>query len=209
MTPRRPALLVLVSAWTAAGCGSSDGGSGGPPAECEPVQSRSLAWSERSPLGFSADELLGTLGSPRETRLRQSDGTSTALSLAITRASGGSLSFQTRERQSASLEPEACADAMSLPVTLSFATNDGAFDETWTLELLAEGAGHATGHADVDLLTLEGSYTVTEVDPEAFDEIVGLLDIDLDASTWSGKLSGRGDSESGGSGQRFEIGTFR
>jgi hypothetical protein len=160
-------------------------------------------------LGFSADELLGTLGSERETRLRRSDGTNSALSLAITRASGGSLSFQKRERESASLEPESCADAMSLPVTLSFATNDGAFDETWTLELLVEGAGHATGHADVDLLTLDGSYTVTEVDPEAFDEIVGLLDIDLDASAWTGRLSGRGNSAASRSGQSFEIGTFR
>src|SRR5437868_6929963 len=89
-----PCLLVLLAA---AGCGS-DGSSDHPDtpggqtgeegAGCNAVESTNLAWSQRSALGFSADELLNALGAGHQARLTYANGMSTTLTLAIARTSG-------------------------------------------------------------------------------------------------------------------------
>jgi len=213
---QRPVLRVaLLVSLALAGCGSGGSGGGPPEAACVPVESRALAWSEQSPLGFSADGLLRALGGEHETRLVRADGTSTGLSLGLSRVSAGSVSFQTRERESALAgEPDAgtaCGDVMSVPVTLSFTTNDSAFDERWTVELSAEETTRATGRTEFDLQALAGDYSVTEVDPAAFDEVVGVIELELSATTWAGELSGqaRKATTAGGSGEDFDIGAFR
>jgi hypothetical protein len=213
--PRGPRVVVLVALTSGFGCGSGGGGGAAAEASCVAVETRSLAWSELSPLGFSADGLLRAIGSEHETRLTRADGTSTGLTLGLVRVSAGSVAFQTRERASTAGGPAdagtPCSDAMSVPVTLSFTTNDGAFDETWTVELLAEDMARATGHAEIDLLTLDGTYGVTDVDPASFDEVVGILDLELAASAWTGELSGqaRNGDTGAASARDFDIGRFR
>jgi hypothetical protein len=176
------------------------------------VESRSLAWSEQSPLGFSADGLLRALGTEHETRLARADGTSTGLDLGLSRVSAGSVSLQRRERESTAGTPDAgtpCGDVMTVPVSLSFRTNDAAFDETWTLELVADETDRATGRAEFDLRALAGDYRVTEVDPASFDEVVGVIEIELDATSWAGELSGEARNAGSASTKDFDIGTFR
>ena len=209
MISTRPALLVLL-ALTACSSGGGGGGGDAPDAVCVTVASRPLVWSERSPLGFSADELLRALGSQREARLVRADGSSTALDLRVERVIGGPLSFQTNEREAADAGAAGCRDAMSVPVTLAFASNDGAFDERWPMSLLAEGSAQALGHTDaIDLRAIDGTY-VSPVDAAESDELVGVLNIELDGMAWSGSLVG--ELRTGGlsaSSEHFDIGTFR
>lgn len=208
--PRVALLVSLVS--SGLGCGSGRSGSKPPEAACVPVETRSLAWSERSPLGFSADGLLRALGSEREARLTRADGTSTRLDLGLSRVSAGSVSFQTREPESTPRgQPDAgaaCGDMMRVPVTLSFTTTDAAFDETWTIELAAEDMARATGHAEFDLRALNGDYSVTEVDPASFDQVVGVIELEIAATAWVGELSGQARTNASAP-EDFDIGTFR
>src|SRR5690242_6278646 len=99
----------IVGSCLALGCGSDDGGSGdeGPPSPggqtgeeslgCQPVERDMLAWSERSALGFSADELLNAIGSESTDRLTWSGGGGTPLTLGVARAASGSVELQRRE----------------------------------------------------------------------------------------------------------------
>jgi hypothetical protein len=181
---------------------------------CQPVQTRTLAWSERSPLGFSADELLNSLGAERDSRLTWSDGTSTTLSLALARRVNGSVEYQEREYVSdgsgAELVAPTCPDVVSIPVTLTFSTGDGKFAEEWALPLLAESATRASGFSRVELGTLEGSFTVTQIDPAQFDDVLAHVTLTLESSAWSGTLSGQAVKEMGPSvsAQSFDIASF-
>ena len=159
--------------------------------------------------------MLRALGTSRETRLTRADGTSTGLDLGLSRVSAGSVAFQTRERESTTAgQPDAgapCGDIMSVPVALSFTTNDAAFNEVWTVELIAEGMGRATGRAEFDLQAVSGDYSVTAVDPASFDEVVGIIELELVGAAWAGELSGqaRKVGAGGGNAEAFGIGTFR
>jgi len=240
MTRRCSACLVLLAA--AVACGSDDTGPasnepdaddpsiGGQTGEedvgCLAVESRNLAWSELSPLGFSADGLLNALGAERETRLEWSDGSSTRLTLTLER-SDGMVAFEEREWTESSSGAEAavaqvggadevtqCNDVVSLPVTLSFATSDGAFAESLSFRLLAESTTRATGGATLDARELTGSFRVTEVDPAAYDRVLVIFGLTLGNEAWSGRVSGQaiddGDGSADGttSARLLEIGTF-
>lgn len=211
------------------GCGAdSDGTPGGDRAPgggqtgedtgCLPIEGGvdTLAWSERSPLGFSADEVLGSLGSSREGRLTWSDGASTTLHLELERRAGD-VEFQTREwRDDGSgreLASGACGDALVVPVTLSFSTGDGAFAESWPLELSIEMAAQARGFYFFDLGSVEGSY-VPETDTSSLDDVRAFIDVTFTGDGWSGQLRGQGTRSEGpgpdgtSSAQDFPIGTF-
>ena len=203
----RLACWVLLSA-SAIGCGSDSSSSsgdgpdapGGQTGEetvgCLPVERDMLAWSERATLGFSADELLNALGSGRDGRLTWQNGTSTPLSLTLARASG-SVELQRREwtndgsgRELASAGE--CNDVVALPVTLGFTTSDGAFSEQWLLTLLAESTTRGSAFVSIDLDSLEGSFSVTQVDPGDFDDVLASLTLAFDDDGWSGTISGQG-----------------
>jgi hypothetical protein len=219
-----PSLLIL---FAGAGCGSdgasdnSDGSNPGGRTEetsgCNPIARVNLAWSERSTLGFSADELLNTLGAEHQSRLTYPDGTSTTLTLALERTSS-QVEFQERDYTSdqSGREPAIgteCKDIIAVPVKLTFTTNDGAFADSWSLSLLAESASTATGYVQLDLDTLVGSYTVTEVDPAAFDEVLAFITLDFEAALWSGTVAGQAiESGAGSNGTssalNFDVGSF-
>jgi hypothetical protein len=232
MTLRRFTAQALLAA-AALGCGAdshsaaldgpsvSGGQTGEETTGCQPVQTRRLAWSERSPLGFSADELLNSLGAQRDARLTWEDGTSTTLSLALARGASGSVEYQEREygSDSSGAEPAAaigteCLDVVSIPITLSFSTGDGAFAEEWALPLLAESATRATGFSKIELSALEGSFTVTQIDPAQFDEVLAHVTLTLASNAWSGALAGEAVKATGSSpsdsvsARSFDIGSF-
>ncbi len=224
----RLACWVLLSA-SAIGCGSNSGSTsqdgpdapGGQTGEetvgCLPVERDMLAWSERSTLGFSADELLNALGSEREGRLAWQNGTSTPLTLTLARASG-SVEFQQRAWMNDGSGRELatsgdCNDVLALPVTLGFTTSDGAFAEQLQLTLLAQSAARADAFVSIDLDSLEGSFTVTQVDPADFDDVLASLTLAFDNDGWSGSLSGQavttGSAADGASSAtNFAIATF-
>jgi hypothetical protein len=219
-----PSLLLLVAACGSGGSSdnSDGGGLGGRTAEdgagCNAVSSVNLAWSERSTLGFSADELLNALGAEHQARLTYADGTSTTLTLGLQRGTSGQVQFQQRQYTSDQSGRELavdsdCDDVLSIPVTLSFTTNDGAFAESWALSLLADSATTATGYVPLELDALAGSYTVTEVDPAEFDDVVAFITLGFAAAAWSGSVSGQAiQSDAAPSGtssaRSFSIGSF-
>jgi hypothetical protein len=216
------------------GCGSDGGGSDSdePPAPggqtgeettgCQPVERDPLAWSERSALGFSADELLNALGSEGQGRLTWSSGSGTPLTLGVERAASGSVEFQTRDFVSdgSGAEPAAeiateCNDAVAVPVTLSFTTADGAFSERWPLTLLAESSTRVSAYAQVAVDDLEGTFSVTQVDPSRFDRVLAIVQLTFVDGAWTGTLSGQGvmdssnsDHDSSTSASHFAIATF-
>jgi hypothetical protein len=225
MTPRRRSLHWLamssgsaVLVGTLLGCGSDGGGSGAdeppPPGGqtgeetvgCQPVERDMLAWSERSALGFSADELLNSLGSESTDRLSWSNGSGTPLTLGVERAASGRVEFQARDYVSdgSGAEPAAeiateCNDVVAIPVTLSFATADGAFAERWPVTLLAESSARVSAYAQVDVDDLEGSFSVTQVDPSRFDRVLAIVQLTFADGAWTGTLSGQGIMEGSGS----------
>jgi hypothetical protein len=224
-----PSCLLFAAA---VGCGSDSVGSGqsaddtapgGQTGEeqtgCLPIEGGvdTLAWSERSPLGFSADELLGSVGSNRDTRLTWSNGSSTPLRLELERSTG-EVAFQIRDwRDDGSGRELAaggdCNDALVVPVTLSLDTGDGALAESWALELVVEMAGQASAFHLFELDTLEGSY-VPNIDTSTLKDLRGYIDVTLAATSWSGQLRGQGTRTQGAgpnasvSSQEFPIATF-
>lgn len=219
MTLRRRSLrwlnrsvLLVGAALGSTGCGAGDDGGaedegpappGGQTGEetlgCRAVESDMLAWSEQSALGFSADTLLNALGSESDARLTWSRGGSTSLTLGIERASG-SVEFQSREFVSGSgAEPAAetavvCEDVVAIPVTLSFGTSDGTFAESWPLTLLAESATRVSASVRVDPSDLRGTFSVTEVDPSQYDEVLLFVDLTFDDDAWTGSISGQANT---------------
>jgi hypothetical protein len=230
----RHGVAALLGAGMALGCGSGGGSSsdegpmppsGGQTGEesfgCQPVDRDMLAWSERSTLGFSADELLNTLGSEGDARLTWAGGGSTPLTLGLERAATGSVEFQTRDFTSdrTGAEPAreiatVCNDVVAIPITLSFTTADGAFAEEWPVTLLAESRTRVSAYASVDVDDLAGSFSVTQVDPSRFDRVLAIANLTFGDGQWTGTLSGQGISEgstnadSSSSATPFGIATF-
>lgn len=220
----------LVGSCMLLGCGSNDGGSGAdePPAPggqtgeegigCQPVERDMLAWSERSALGFSADELLNSLGSESTDRLTWSSGSGTPLTLGIERSMSGSVEFQTRDYVSdgsgAELAEAVCNDVVAIPVTLSFATADGALAERWPLTLLAESRTRVSAYTQVDVDDLEGTFSVTQVDPSRFDRVLAGVELTFADGAWTGTVSGQGieagssDPNSASGASHFAIASF-
>jgi hypothetical protein len=217
----------LVGSCMLLGCGSDDdepprpgGQTGEEGSGCQPVERDMLAWSERSALGFSADELLNSLGSESTDRLTWSSGSGTPLTLGIERATSGSVEFQTREFVSDGSGAElaeiatVCNDVVAIPVTLSFATADGAFDERWPLTLLAESSTQVSAYVQVDVDDLDGTFSVTQVDPSRFDRVLASVELRFADGAWTGTLSGQGieagssDPNSASGASHFAIATF-
>lgn len=220
---------LLIGSGSMLGCGSDGGGSsadeppppGGQTGEettgCQPVERDMLAWSERSSLGFSADELLNSVGSESTDRLTWSGGSGTPLTLGIERASSGSVEFQTRDFVSAGSGAESateCSDVVAIPATLSFATGDGAFAERWPLTLLAESSARVNAYAQIDVEDLEGTFSVTQVDPARFDRVLAIVQLTFADGAWTGTLSGQGITGASGaadsptSASSFAIASF-
>jgi hypothetical protein len=229
LRPRSTGWVLLAASL---GCGSGSNGDapigtgingGGQTGEegigCLPVETAQLAWSERSPLGFSADEMLGTLGSEHDARLTYEDGSSTTLSLRLGRGNAA-VEYQQREWTNDDSGAEIglvaveCPDVVSIPVTLTFSTGDAAFDEQWTFTLLAETKMRATAYIPLDLDDLGGSFMVTQIDTSQFEDVLAYLALTLGSESWSGTITGQATKTSGqgsdasASEQMFDIATF-
>ena len=77
---------------------------------------------------------------------------------------------------------------LSLPVTLSFQTDDGAFSEQWRFWLLATALEQATGDGySIGLDELTGSYTVPDGDRYA--DLDAQLTATFEPDHWSGALT--------------------
>lgn len=220
---RRYRFACWAFSMAAAACGSSDSNGNDPNAGgqtgeenvgCLPVETTNLAWSERSSLGFSADELLNSLGADRQTRLTWDDGSSTSLTMTLARASGAPTLQQREWTDDGSGRELAagseCNDVVTVPATLTFTTNDGAFAEAWSLTLLADGSSSASGYMQLDLNELQGDFEVTMVDPADYEAVTAFVNLSFDGARWTGTISGQASRTEGqtSSAQNFSIASF-
>ena len=217
------AFLIAVYGCEGSGDGGTTGNSvfggqtGSEPAKCEPVQTTSIGLDETTPLGFTVSEALAFTEGSHTATLSWIAGESSELTVEVTPSSDGAL-FEEREYRSDESGIEmamlGCQDAVVIEASVTFITEDGAFDEQWEFKLEAIQAEQVTGFQQLDLDKLGGSYQVTEVDPAEYDEITAFVDFSFEPERFSGEISGQA-SRVGGEGDdsvasatNFEIATW-
>jgi hypothetical protein len=145
----------------AAGCDATETGFDvGDDPECETTE-YALGFDEPSPLGFSAEDVLGRTAGSYITHVRWSDGGSIGAELTL--AYEGD---EVRYREVAPIEPsedlppEPCPESSMIlvPILLSFSTDDGAFDERWTTVSGLRRDDEVSFWADFELDELAGTY---------------------------------------------------
>jgi hypothetical protein len=181
---------------TDSGSDPSNGGTGEASSSCEAVATTPLGPEDESPLGFTpADFQDFTLGD-HASRLTWASGDEVHLTLSVT--SAGDASFVDYEVATTGTGPVAeigCADDVELPVTVDFATDDGSFDEQWDVVVTSLTGQDAAFYHELDLATLGGTYTVTEVDPTLYDAVRVFVDGRFDATGPSGTVSGQAEDD--------------
>ena len=189
-------------------------------AHCEVVQRTPLGRDEISPLGFAAGPLLDRDVGTHTLPLVWADGASTELTIEV--IEGATIEYLVQEMVSSggggeepAIEP-ACPSMVSMAVTLTLQTADGALAESWETELLAEVA--EISHLTRELDEVEGSFDPWQFVPEgsSYDEVRAWLDLAFDAAGPAGAIEGQGsgvigdpnDPDSAAYAEGFGIATF-
>lgn len=124
---------------------------------CEETET-ALAAGAASPLGFGAeaiDALLST--APIDDTLTWADGGTTPVHLTFAPTGAAWFIDSQPAAHHGDLAP-ICAARVEVEQTLAFATDDGAFDETWTVRASAATADAAAVHRALDLAALQGTF---------------------------------------------------
>lgn len=209
------------------GCGElpNDGGqSGEEGVACTAIDSTEYALGDDTPLGFTGQSVVDLAAGDHLGVLTWASGTPTDLTVGVATTStsvtwndnewtGGDQNGSDNGMEMKALGD--CLDDLVLGVDLSFTTADGAFAESWPLELHAATADEVTAYNELNFDALTGTYTVTEVDPTAYDAVTGYLDLSLTAAGPAGTIQGQAettgdasDPDSTSSATNFEIATF-
>ncbi len=178
MTNRWLTLLALL--WLPAGClggqstGELDDGPGDEQDRCDQTR-MPLAPDERSPLGFSASDVLGfVLGShqreltwlPTSPGMAASPAPSTTTVTIEINGTAGEIEYvnaEPREEDAAMDEAgdESCSDWVQIPVVVSLRTVDGGLDEAFETHLVAWDAEGAEFDHVIPADRIGGSISVT------------------------------------------------
>jgi hypothetical protein len=165
----------------AVACGSSahaGGQTGGEsPIRCSPsVQVDPLERGANSPLGYSADDILASLGGTHTATLTWSDGTTTGLVADVT--------YDGR----AGFSPSCKQNEVDVAVALS--TDDGAFAESLNAELFAPAPDSGAFDVDVDAATLAGTFLTTRRPTGTYDQLTLSFHVELVPGAASGSIAG-------------------
>jgi len=193
--------LLLVAACSSSATG---GGSGGPNdpnnpepslVGCLPVTTTPIGLDEPTALGFTAADVLAIADGDHQASLAWDKGGSTGLAVSVT-ADAATARYVVREWQDdgsgSAAEPAIdCLDVIEIDAVTGFATEDGAFAESWTTTLSASEPGLVLLGASVAPDAIAGSYHVTEVDPAQYDELTLFFDVAIDASVATGVVAGQ------------------
>lgn len=203
----------------AAGCVLPDpdpGQSGEEMIGCLPASTQDYPLADSTPLGFTGQQVVDLVSGAHPALLSWDKGGSTDLAVDVT-VSATSVTWRDMEWQddgsgaeNATMEAGGCDDDLQLAVALGFSTADGAFAETWDLDVTATTVDSAGAYLELDLDAIAGTYTVTEVDPADFDDVRAFLTLTLDADGAAGTLDGQGEKVDGetASATGFAIATF-
>jgi hypothetical protein len=158
-----------------------------------------LAVDEISSLGFSAADLLASVGGERAETLTWIEGGATVgLAFEVLYAGGHVrlVDATPKEPGDDTSAPEdtggpaedECPDAITVEAALRFVTDDGGFAETIPVTLHAGSADGATLAGDVLVEDLEGTWTSDEYDPSEWEDLTVSVDASVEATSSSGEL---------------------
>ncbi|WP_433936533.1 hypothetical protein AB3662_17815 [Sorangium cellulosum] len=158
-------------------------------------EAEAIAVDAETALGFSAQDVVTALSGERSAPLTWAKGGSTTATLSLGEIVSASFVRSTTPPSSGSGGAEMalavdCADHLQIEVPLAFSTEDGAFDETFTVKLRALQVSSASFTHRFDLDALQGTYEVTEVDPAEFREVIVYLNGNLSSTAVDGVISG-------------------
>lgn len=168
---------------------------------CLPVTTTALGPDDPSPLGFSANDVLAWADGTDAFDLTYADGSTTPATLSVS-YSGGAIEYRDNEWMSAPGGSDAapalgCEDDLQIEVTVSFRTDDGTFDESWTTRLTATVATRATLYNDLAAAT--GTFDPADYAPpgSTYDSIRAHFDAALESAGTTGTIDGQGEGTSG------------
>lgn len=160
-----------------------------------------LALDEVSTLGFSANDLIQLAAGTHQETLLYQDGTTTGLTLTLEYLDGevrfvDSEPAESESGQEADLIAPYCEDRLEVAVRVTFATDDGAFNEQWQDVLSATTVDSATVNATFSPTGLTGSYVLeVPADSQDYDE----AKLFIDATFTAGATQGTVDAQVSGS----------
>ena len=212
--------LLLLLAGTA--CAPSDGGQVGEENfGCVAAFTEELAVDDSTPLGFSVAEVLTLAQGTHQSPLVWADDSSTVLRVTMSYASRAT--YQDREWRSTDAtnggaEPDLgsadCLDILNIEMNVQLMTDDGALNESFSVDLQAALVTEAAFYSSLDPLI--GSLAVEGFAPAgSFSSYSAALDLVIDADGIAGTISGlaetaaSGDSDDGAvSATQYPIASF-
>lgn len=212
------ALTALIALGICAGACSSGGQTGSEQPEkesfgCLPASAEPVEPGQSSPIGVSAEDVLARFAAHEQGELQYASGERTGYRLVLEQSEPAR--FEEREWRSdgTGIEPAvSCEDALVVPVTIAFDTDDGAFAERWTSFVTASASGFTSLNARARLDELAGSYEPSTSDTAGARGVNVLFSVTVLGPTIVGTLSAQIETPFGNDGavsaREVPIATF-
>jgi hypothetical protein len=170
------------------GCGSS---SDTYSTHCGIVSSRVLQPSEKSPLGFSPNEVFTPAAGLRSGALQWAKGGTTSFELEVTPVSPFRYVETEVVHGNDGLDIGVqCDNVVEADATISLKTADGAFAESWPAVIQSQSAFKITAWVNIDPSAIQGSYEITEIDLTRYANPRLHLKLEFSGAWWSGSIAG-------------------
>jgi hypothetical protein len=191
----RACIVLSLFTLALAGCNRDTSAEG---SSCDETRT-ALTMGETSPIGFSGSDVIGTVGHTYHETLVWDDGTTTGLTIGVSYKSGAVNYIDSEVSEDGGMEGAypICTDRLEIEVEVTFKTDDGAFDETWSVAMSAETADEASFSRELDLATLNGTYEIRGLDPAEYDKVTASVRARLRADTSEGAVSEMGEKVEG------------
>ncbi len=161
-----------------------------------------ITLDEVTALGFSAQEVIDAVVFPYLTDLEYADGSLAALSMYLVYDAGelryvDSVAVYPEGDDQAELGAILCDPYVEIDITAAIATDDGIFDESWELPLVATAADAASFWLnDLTPDDFTGDYDYMAFDPADYDEVTTSIYAAFDSAGPRGEIAEMATSES-------------
>lgn len=165
---------------------------------CEET-STAIGLTDATALGFTAEEVLASIPATQASELEYADGTTTPLALSFAAAADA------RFVDSEAVYPEGdgmmpaidvmCEDYIAIDVTFGFATEDGAFAESFD-STIAAFADSTSLNQELDLAALAGTFDLVPfVTAEDYDALKAWISVSFAEGVSTGEVVGQASGE--------------
>ncbi|MBW2255860.1 MAG: hypothetical protein JRI25_14855 [Deltaproteobacteria bacterium] len=184
-------------------------------AVCAAVGSEVIALDEVAPGGFSPNDVL-TYAAGTHAEILSWESGGAPLTLTVTHDGGDVLwvDYEWEDDGSGQELMLDCPDQLEIRARVTFATEDGSFDEGWWVTLASALGDQASFFQTLDLDALGGTYEVTEVDPDDFDAVDAHVSGRFDEDGSNGEIVGQAEGSEGSGpegvayAENFDIATW-